>query len=127
MNEEQLHQLIKNKLIPDIIKLGEFDEADAYSTRYDQYYEYKCLSKFHPRIMLEKQKYDDIVNLPNVRYVVSTPRGIWSFNLKSLPPFEWEEIYVHHSTLYNREVDYIYKTCTFLPLGWATNISHLLL
>jgi hypothetical protein len=127
MNEQQLHQLIKTKLVPDIIRLGEFDASDAYSRRYNQHYEYKCISKSHPRIMLEKQKYDDIINLPNIRYVISIPTGIWSFNLQTLPPFEWQEIYVHHSTFYNREVDYINKTCTFLPLGWGRNISHLLL
>ena len=127
MNEQQLHQLIKNRLVPDIDRLTEFDAADAYSTRFNQYYEYKCISKFHPRIMLEKQKYDEIINLPNIRYVISNPRGIWSFNLRTLPPFEWEEIYVHHSTFYHREQEYINKTCAFLPLGWARDLTPLLL
>ena len=125
MIESQLRQLFKETIAPDLIKLEEYDHTDAYSAKFNSNIEFKCLTKHHPRIMLEKAKYDEMIGLSNPRYVVSTPKGIWSFALDKLKNIEWIELQVHHSTYYHRETEYANKECTFLPLGWAKDLTQI--
>lgn len=140
MNEAKLIELHQQSIYPDAIKLGEFDAADMYSTYYtyngrtrqqERYTELKCLTKDYSTLWLEKEKYDQIIELPNVRYVVSTPRGVWAFNLVELPPFtddffRWVTV-PQQSTHYHREVDGpVKKLAGFLPKGWGINISRII-
>lgn len=140
MNEATLLQLHKNTIYPDAIKLGEFDPADMYSTYYtyngrtrqqERYTELKCLTKDYSTLWLEKQKYDEIIDLPNVRYCVSTPAGVWVFNLVELPPFPedfWRLVKVpQQSTYYHREWDgETWKMAGFLPKGWGRKINKII-
>ena len=140
MNEATLIQLHKNTIYPDAIKLPEFHEADMYSTYYtyngrrreqERYTELKSLTKDYSTLWLEKEKYEQIIELPNVRYVVSTPNGVWAFNLVELPPFpdnffRWVTV-PQQSTHYHREVDGpVKKMAGFLPKGWGINISRII-
>jgi hypothetical protein len=129
MREEQLLELIKTSIIPDAQKNGEFDPSDFYSTEHHLHAELKCMTKHRGRALIERKKYDElfsIANNPKLRYIVSTPNGVWSFDLRKIeiPEDWWKQVYISNaSTYYHRNINETYKLCTFLPLGWAKNIT----
>jgi len=129
MREEQLLELIKTSIIPDAQKNGEFDPSDFYSKEHHLEAELKCMKKHRGRALIEKKKYDElfsIANNPKLRYIVSTPKGVWSFDLRKLtiPDEWWQQVYISNaSTYYHRNINETYKLCAFLPLGWAKNIT----
>lgn len=132
MNEAQLLGLIKATLIPDAIKNGEFDPSDFYSPSNHLEGELKSITKHYGRVMIERKKYDELFSLPNepkLRYIVSTPKGVWSFDLRKIeiPEDWWQQVYIKNaSTYYHRNINETYKLCAFLPLGWAKNITDLI-
>ena len=129
MNEEQLMELIKSTIIPDATKNGEFDPSDLSSVQYNTEAELKCMTKHYGRVLIERKKYDELFNLPNepnLRYIVSTPKGVWSFDLRKIviPDEWWQQVFIKNaSTYYHRNINETYKLCAFLPLGWAKNIT----
>jgi hypothetical protein len=128
MDEAQLLELIQTSIIPDAIKLPEHHEADFYSERYDLYGELKCMTDHRPRLLIERKKYNELMTLKGKkRYICSTPKGVWSWDLdKIVIPENWW-IYLpikNHSTYYHREYDGpTTKEVTWLPTGWGKNIT----
>lgn len=84
MNEEILFRLIKS-VIPDLEKLDQFNYRDAYSKKYDLSIELKCRHKHYEDLLIEKIKWDKLIKHNRVRYINSTPIGIFSFDLKKIP------------------------------------------
>lgn len=129
MKEKELFDLLVASIIPDGVKNGEFDPSDLSSTNFNLEAELKCLTKHHPRILLEKARYDSLMSIPNnpkLRYIASTPKGVWSFDLRKIeiPDDWWKEVWIEkYSTYFNREIQSGYKTCVFLPTGWGIDIS----
>ena len=132
MREAQLLELITSTLIPDAQKKGEFDPSDFYSPSNHLEGELKCMTKHRGRVLIERKKYDELFSLPNepkLRYIVSTPKGVWSFDLRKIeiPEDWWQQVYIKNaSTYYHRNINETYKLCAFLPLGWAKNITDLI-
>jgi hypothetical protein len=89
----------------------------------------KCISKHYGRVMIERKKWDELFALPGnkkLRYIVSTPKGVWSFDLRKIvvPDDWWNDVWIGNaSTHYHRNIDGTYKNVAFLPLGWAKNIT----
>ena len=130
MIERELIKLLQDSIVPDGYKLEEFDEADMYSPKFDTYFELKCGTIWLPRMMIERKKYNELMALTcrHRRYIISTPRGVYSFDLNNIViPEDWWHLHhiKRHSTYYNREhLDgETYKEVAFLPLGWAKNIT----
>ena len=132
MNEEILSGLIKATILPDAQKNGEFDPSDLSSVQRNMELELKSITKHYGRVMIERKKYDELFELPNepkLRYVVSTPKGVWSFDLRKIfiPDDWWKQVWISNvSTYYHRNIEGTYKNVAFLPLGWAKNISTLI-
>lgn len=132
MNEEILSGLIKATILPDAQKNGEFDPSDLSSVQRNMELELKSITKHYGRVMIERKKYDELFELPNepkLRYVVSTPKGVWSFDLRKIiiPDDWWKQVWIGNvSTYYHRNIEGTYKNVAFLPLGWAKNISTLI-
>lgn len=129
MNEEILIGMLQASIIPDAQKNGEFDPSDISSVQHNLEAELKCMSKHYGRVLIERKKYDELFNLPNepkLRYIVSTPNGVWSFDLRkiTIPDEWWQQVFIKNaSTYYHRNINETYKLCAFLPLGWAKNIT----
>jgi hypothetical protein len=129
MNEEILFNLMKDSIVPDAIRNGEFDPSDFYSAELNLEAELKCITKHYGRVMIERKKWDELFALPGnkeLRYVVATPKGCWSFDLRKIvvPDDWWKEVFIGNaSTHYHRNIQETYKTVAFLPLGWAKNIT----
>lgn len=129
MNENILFNLIKRYLVPDAVKNDEFYVSDLTSQELNVEAELKCVTKHYGRVMIEKKKWDELFALPGnkeLRYIVSTPKGVWSFDLRKIvvPDDWWEDIWINNaSTHYHRNINGTYKNVAFLPLGWAKNIT----
>lgn len=132
MNEATLRGMIQSTIIPDAQQNGEFDPSDIYSAQHHLDGELKCMTKHQGRVLIERKKYDELFAIPNepkLRYIVSTPKGVWSFDLRKIviPDDWWKQVHIKNaSTYFHRNINDTYKLVTFLPLGWAKNISNLI-
>jgi hypothetical protein len=91
--ESQLFDWLKANRIPDLIKQdNEFSSYDCYSIKNKAIIELKCRGKHYPTLLLEKKKWIALMMYNcNVRYICSTPEGIYSFDLNALVDIEWVE------------------------------------
>jgi hypothetical protein len=125
MDEKKLFQLLKQNLIPDLEKTDLFNPKDCTSTSLNLSIELKCRRQHYDFLMLEKKKYDSLIKNKRIRYICSTPKGIYSFNLKKLNNIVWFNDWLPATTnFYNSEI--VMKEITFLNINDATNISKLL-
>lgn len=124
MNEQQLFDLIKS-VIPDLQSTDQYSYRDAYSPKYDLTIELKCRQKHYDFLLIEKIKYDKLVKHNRVRYINSTPIGIFSFDLKKIQEPTWYEYVLPKETeFYNRNK--IPKIVGMLTISQAEDLTHLL-
>jgi hypothetical protein len=124
MNEQQLFDLIKS-VIPDLQSMDQYSYRDAYSPKYDLTIELKCRQKHYDFLLIEKIKYDKLIKHNRVRYINSTPIGIFSFDLKKIEEPTWYEYVLPKETeFYNRNK--IPKIVGMLTISQAEDLSHLL-
>lgn len=124
MNEQQLFDLIKSA-IPDLKPTDQYSYRDAYSPKYDLTIELKCRQKHYDFLLIEKIKYDKLIKHNRVRYINSTPIGIFSFDLKRIDEPTWYEYVLPKQTeFYNRNK--IPKIVGMLTISQAEDLSHLL-
>lgn len=123
MDEKKLFSLLKEKLIPDLEKTDLFNPKDCTSTSLNLSIELKCRRYHYDYLLLEKKKYDSLIKNKRIRYICSTPKGIYSFNLKKLKDIVWFNDWLPATTdFYNSEM--VMKEITFLNINDATNISN---
>ena len=123
MNEERLFELIK-KIVPDLKKRHPLSYRDAYSPEYDLTIEFKSRRTHYDFILIEKFKWDKLNEYPRVRYINSTPIGIYSFNLKKIEEPEWMEHLMPKQTDFEDTMK-VQKLVGFLPISLAINITFL--
>ena len=124
MNEEQLFNLIKLK-IPDLQKTDQFSYRDAYSPKFDLTIELKCRQRHYDLLLIEKIKWDKLIRHKHVRYINSTPIGIFSFDLKELPEPTWYERILPAQTEFDNKSGVI-KMVGMLHIQQAQDLTHLL-
>lgn len=90
LKEDDLFNLLKSKLIPDLQKTDQFNSIDAFSLERGKVYELKCRRTDYSDLLIEKIKWDNFKNKGHVYYINSTPRGIYSFNIKKINEPKWE-------------------------------------
>jgi hypothetical protein len=96
MTSEKLLQLIKERVYPDLyIFPDKYAPIDAYSFEKNLWIEVKARTEFYYWIMIEKHKYNKIVNIRKSRYVIVMPDDygndkIYSFNFNELPKPIWK-------------------------------------
>lgn len=91
MSEKEIFNWLKLNYIPDLLPTTEFAHTDAFSRKYNLNIEIKTRFKHYDDLMIEKYKWEWLMTKPNVRYIVYTPKGIYSFDIKSIPEPEWQE------------------------------------
>lgn len=89
LNEEKLFNLLKSKLIPDLEKTDQYSSTDAFSIVRKKSYELKCRRADYSDLLIEKIKWDYLIEKGNSYYINSTPKGIFSFNLNKISEPEW--------------------------------------
>ena len=88
MTEQGLFDYIKETYLEDLEKTTHtYEYTDATSTGYRLTLELKCRHTHYDELILEKDKYESLVNRANDLgftpfYINSTPKGIYAFNLR---------------------------------------------
>jgi hypothetical protein len=124
LNEQKLYDIIKN-YIPDLTQTEEFDFSDAYSVAFDTRIEFKCRRAHYNDLLIEKIKWDKLIQCDNVRYINSTPIGVYSFDLKIIKEPFWSEREMPISTEFENKNKSI-KLVGFINIREAKDITLLI-
>jgi len=127
MGERELFDKIKTHMIPDLVQSEKrFTKWDCWTDIYQLHIELKCRYKHYDDLLIEKSKWDYLSQLnTGVRYICSTPEGVYSFNIKEIPVPVWEMKRLPSTTergkahWYDKEVGYI-------NINQGINITHLI-
>ena len=124
LTEEILFRYLK-RMINDLEKTSQFSYRDAYSKRYNLTLELKCRRTHYQDILIEKYKWDNLIRYKNIRYVNSTPKGVFSFDLKELPEPDWQVQILRKETDFAHR-NFVFKKVGYLPIEDAKEITFLL-
>jgi hypothetical protein len=124
LTEEILFQFLK-RMINDLEKTSQFSYRDAYSKRFNLTIELKCRRTHYQDILIEKYKWDNLIRYKNIRYVNSTPKGVFSFDLKELPEPDWQDHKMPKQTDF-QDRNFVFKKVGYLPIEDAKDITFLL-
>ena len=122
MEEKQLFDLIKLNLIPDLEQTEQFNPADATSNKLKLSIELKCRNEHYSTLLIEKKKYDKLILNSKCRYIVSTPLGIFSFNLKKLPVPVWQKQWLPDNYYFNKP-ELTLKEVGYFHINQSKNIT----
>jgi len=112
-------------MINDLEKTSQFSYRDAYSKRFNLTIELKCRRTHYQDILIEKYKWDNLIRYKNIRYVNSTPKGVFSFDLKELPEPDWQDHKMPKQTDF-QDRNFVFKKVGYLPIEDAKDITFLL-
>ena len=126
LNENKLYNLLKENLIPDLKQTDQFNPADATSNKLNLSIELKCRSNHYSTLLIEKKKYDNLIIHPKCRYIVSTPLGIFSFNLKKIKEPIWFEQSLPDNYHFHKP-ELILKEVGYLDINQSKNITNQLI
>lgn len=86
--EKELFDYIKDNYMKDLeLAKDKYSSYDCFSKENKMVIELKCRRTHYDTLFIEKMKYDNLMKLGcQVRYINSTPKGIYSFNLNTLEP-----------------------------------------
>ena len=124
LNEEKLFNLLK-KIIPDLEKRNRLSYRDGFSKKYNLSIELKCRHTHYHHLIVEKYKWDCLTKEENVRYINSTPLGVFSFDLKNIKEPEWFDKLLPAETEFENKKK-VYKKVGFLDIKLAKEITNLI-
>lgn len=108
MKEQDLFNYLVDCCYPDLVKARkQMSRWDCYSPDTRHRIELKCRGKHYDTLLIERKKYDALINKANDNYdepiyINSTPKGIYRFNLYFVIP-KWEIQYHNKTTeFYNK-------------------------
>lgn len=127
MREPELFNKLKARLVPDLeFAKKQFSKWDCYTEKYNIFIELKCRYTHYDDLLIEKSKYDALMALDTgVRYICSTPVGVYSFNLKEIPEPEWITENMPNVTMFSNK-HWVEKTVGYININMATNITYLI-
>ena len=128
LNEQVLFKLLKDMLIPDLQQTGEFHFSDCFSKERDLIIELKCRKVHYDSLIIEQSKYIKLIasGYWEVRYINSTPLGIYSFDLRMIEEPIWVTVECKKTTDFE-DNSYIPKLVGMLELQDSKDITKLLL
>lgn len=115
------------KIISDLEKTGDWATTDAYSNKLNLVLEMKCRKDHWEDILLEHHKYNELLlsKFNNKRYVVSTPKGVYSWDITKLENLEWKMKWLPKNSKKIKS-EYGWRLATYVPIIEATTITKLL-
>ena len=123
-SEQYLFAALK-ELVPDLTRtLCQFDNFDCFSREHKIYAELKCRRSHYDDLLIERSKYNALMERAKgwiPFYICSTPKGVYSFNLKELRQPVWGESKLPKTTDFENN-DKIVKTIGFLHISKATKL-----
>lgn len=122
MKEEDLIAFLQRRM-PDLTKTDQFNRTDCYSNEWDLIVEMKSRTEHYNDILIEKDKYDALMasDKKNKRYIVSTPKGIYSFDIEKVKFVndEWYLKLLPETTFFKEKPNYIYKWANTMDIKYA--------
>ena len=108
--EKALFDYIKENYMPDLeLAKDKYSAYDCYSKEHKCVIELKCRRTHYDTLFIEKMKYDKLMTLGcEVRYINSTPKGIYSFNLNTLKT-NWVDRTMNKQTDFSNNKDVVKK------------------
>ena len=102
--EAELFEYLKENVYPDLeMSTDKFSRWDCFSPTTRHRVELKCRKKHYPTLLLEKKKYDAMIEktkgIEKPIYINSTPEGIFAFKLDELQ-MQWEVNHKNPATTY---------------------------
>ena len=97
LKEPELFAFLKEFYYPDLeMSTDKFSKHDCISSKHKVYIELKSRNTHYDDLLIEKIKYDAILEAARILklkplYINSTPEGMWSFNISSMPQPKWED------------------------------------
>ena len=122
LKEKDLFDWFKNTRFSDIEQTSRYSYTDAYIPSLNVYVEFKCRREHYDALLIEKAKWNYLHKLPNCRYVNSTPRGIYSFNIPSIPRPSWHMRVLPRTTQF-KDIDKIIKEVGYLHIRQAVELT----
>ena len=122
LTEKMLFDWFKNTRFSDIEQTSRYSYTDAYIPSLNVYVEFKCRREHYDALLIEKAKWNYLHKLPNCRYVNSTPRGIYSFNILSIPRPSWHMRVLPRTTQF-KDIDKIIKEVGYLHIRQAVELT----
>jgi hypothetical protein len=128
LNEQSLFELLKEKLLPDLQQTDQFHFSDCFSKEKDLIVELKCRRFHYKTLMIEQSKYIKLMSASywEVRYINSTPIGIYSFDLRMIEEPSWIMKDCKKTTDFEDNT-YVPKLVGMLDVKEAKDITKLLL
>lgn len=128
LNEQSLFELLKEKLLPDLQQTDQFHFSDCFSKEKDLIVELKCRRFHYETLMIEQSKYIKLMSASywEVRYINSTPIGIYSFDLRMIEEPSWIMKDCKKTTDFDDNT-YVPKLVGMLDVKEAKDITKLLL
>ncbi len=124
MTEKEFFSLVK-KIIPDLKETSTFSYKDGYSDDLKLTIELKCRRRHYDYLLIERSKYKQLLRNKRMRYINSTPEGIFSFNLSKIEEPNWWIEEMPASTDFSRS-QRINKEVGYLNIKDAKNITDIL-
>lgn len=127
-NEIDLFNFLKENYYPDLLLMeNKMSKWDCYSEFKRHRIELKCRKYHYDTLLLEKKKYDAMINICNEDlnipiYINSTPKGIYSFNLFLIKP-TWEINNKNPATTQFGNKEKIEKEVTYLHINEANKLK----
>jgi hypothetical protein len=131
-DELELVQALRKEVLPDLIS-AELSNShyDAVSFQENVIVELKCRRRHYNRLMIERIRYDRLLAIAGQEgmgclYIVSSPKGVWLFDLVGMPEPKWSKKTLANKTTWATNRVMIEKEVGYLSIYSGTNITHLL-
>ena len=127
--EYSLYLWLKAYFIPDLqLCKNKRSRYDCYSERFNIDIELKCRRVHYDNLVIEKYKYDALVNRSNKQgtiplYINSTPKGVYAFYLQSIN-IDWELRLMPKQTFFS-DRDNVLKLVGFLDIETSVDLVDL--
>ena len=123
MTESELLDWLIDNVDPTIKKAEyQYSRFDAYSEMHDCFIELKCRKKHYPDLMIEKQKFLNLVGDGAGYYICSTPKGIYCWELTPDMEIEWITKKMPKTTDFKRR-SWVSKEVGFLKVSDAKKLK----
>ena len=128
--EPDLFEYLQLNIYPDLVKSkNQMSRWDCYSPSTRHRIELKCRKLHYDTLLLEKKKYDAMIEECNKHldvpiYINSTPKGIFSFNLLEINPI-FEINYKNPATTQFSNTNKIAKEVTYLNTNQSIKLNKL--
>jgi len=128
VKEQELFDWLKTEFFPDLERSPDtYDGFDCTSQEQGMFIELKSRHTHYPDLLIEQAKYDYLMAESEklafaAYYINSTPEGVWSFKLDSVPQMEWAEKWLPTTTEFANKNNKM-KSVGFLKLEWGTQIK----